>query len=502
MMMRLRDVVLVGVLAAGAGQLNPVMAASEGDSGDSELVLPVRKSSAGEEPSAAAAEEPMLAIPVPKGASSGQSKPMPDPDPALAPPPEPVRRNDPPSSRSARTSEKNAAPARAAATPKKTADNRPSEKKTAEKKTTESRRETARQPERKSSERTAATRAAASERTTQERRTASASSRVSEPGRSPASLPAPGRDSRRPVTGDEGDITVPENLDSELAGLPPLSVEARSDSELDAGEAPEAAPAPRPERRRGLLSRAWSTIWPGRGKPETAPAVFNTDYRTRPANAVIPAAISGNGLGGRDLPIGGEDAFRRNLPPEFAPTDLVRVDPELCLSDGQPIFLRREAAAALERMFRDAEDEGLKLRVFSGYRDYAHQARLYEEAVRRSGPGQTSVARPGRSEHFLGTTADVTNGQPRHLLSRSFAASPEGRWLEKNAARYGWKMTVRAEGGGGSHEDEPWHIRYVGPAAAQNTEPVIARGRQSEPAPAPNRPGIVRRLGRLVGIGR
>lgn len=214
--------------------------------------------------------------------------------------------------------------------------------------------------------------------------------------------------------------------------------------------------------------------------------MFNTDYRTRSSGAVVPTGIQGRGLSGKNIPLGEEDAYRSSLPADFCPTDLVRISPDLTYSSGQPIFLRHAAAASLERMFRDAAAEGHTLRVFSGYRDYAHQSRLYAEAVRKGGQNQTSVARPGRSEHFLGTTADVTNGNKRDLLSRSFAQSPEGKWLERNAARYGWKMTVRAGEGKRSHADEPWHIRYLG-------------GGKSSPAPV-SKPSLLQRLGRVVGI--
>jgi hypothetical protein len=185
-------------------------------------------------------------------------------------------------------------------------------------------------------------------------------------------------------------------------------------------------------------------------------AVFNTDYRTRPGSVVAPATLRGAGLNGRDLPIGYEDAYRKTLPEDYAPTDLMLVPREYSYY-GQAVYLRREAAESLVRMFHDAAREGLRLQVVSGFRDIGHQRRLYS----RSGGG--TVARPGKSEHMLGTTADVTNDE-RHLLKRSFADTPEGKWLTQNAARYGWKATVFFGSGPREHSDEPWHIRYMGSA--------------------------------------
>jgi hypothetical protein len=189
---------------------------------------------------------------------------------------------------------------------------------------------------------------------------------------------------------------------------------------------------------------------------------FNTDYRTRPAGAPIPLELRGRGLNGRDLPIGGEDAYRDQLPPDFMPTDLVLVPVEWCYAN-QPVYLRREAAESLVRMFRDAAREGLTLRIFSGYRDIRHQQRIYSQTVGRRGRASRTAARPGKSEHQLGTTADVTSTE-RYVTNPAFANTPEGRWLAKNAERYGWRFTVVSGSGARKRVVEPWHIRYFGRA--------------------------------------
>lgn len=187
---------------------------------------------------------------------------------------------------------------------------------------------------------------------------------------------------------------------------------------------------------------------------------FNTDYKTRGASAAIPEHLHGSGYNGRNIPIGGEDQYRQSLPADYMPSDLVRIPQEWCYYK-MPLYLRKEAADSLLQMFTDASRQGLRLYIFSGYRDYRHQQRLYAEAVRKGGPNQKNVAKPGRSEHALGTTADVTNGS-QYLMKRTFATTPEGQWLMQNAPRYGWKMTVMSGTGRRSHADEPWHIRYLG----------------------------------------
>ncbi len=229
-------------------------------------------------------------------------------------------------------------------------------------------------------------------------------------------------------------------------------------------------PQSEPEKSGGFLSRLL-----GRQKkseaattPLTAPASastrqsnFTSDYAKRDGGMILPAVLDGNGWNGVDLPIGGEDPYRlASLPSSFRPTDLVKLPVQTC-HYGNQLYLRREAAIALMNMINAAACEGLTLRVVSAFRDNGHQTRLYNRAVARGGEDQKSVARPGKSEHNLGTTVDLTNNET-HALNRSFGNTPEGRWLAINAGSYGYKMTVMSENARRSHNEEPWHLRYLG----------------------------------------
>ncbi len=217
---------------------------------------------------------------------------------------------------------------------------------------------------------------------------------------------------------------------------------------------------------------------------------FMTDYRRRPANCPVPLVLRGKGLGGRDLPIGGEDPYRDQLPANFMPTDLVLLPAEYCYAN-QPIYLRREAAESLVRMVRDAQRQGLTLKVVSGYRDYEHQQRLYSQNGGRR--ASRTVGRPGKSEHMLGTTVDLTSTE-RYLLKPSFANTPEGKWLSRNAGRYGWKLTVVS----GNRVIEPWHFRYFGKnlrnaqGADTSRDSTVKRALKS--ATAPVREGVSKPL--------
>lgn len=168
-------------------------------------------------------------------------------------------------------------------------------------------------------------------------------------------------------------------------------------------------------------------------------------------------------LGTTNLPIGGEVVDKDSaLPPVYAPDDLVPVPRDLML-DPRDITIRKETLDALTRMVEAAEKDGHKLRVFSGFRDFDYQKKLYLEAIARNGPKQNGTAAPGYSEHQLGTTVDISNTDRRYVLSGRFASTPEGRWLTKNLERFGFRHTYTRENTEETgYKPEPWHIRYVG----------------------------------------
>jgi D-alanyl-D-alanine carboxypeptidase len=94
-------------------------------------------------------------------------------------------------------------------------------------------------------------------------------------------------------------------------------------------------------------------------------------------------------------------------------------------------------AKALLAMRDAAAADGISIRVRSGFRNHEHQAWLYD--AWRKGWGN-KAARPGHSVHQSGQALDLELDEPA-----TFA------WLEANAARWGFRRTVRKE---------PWHWEY------------------------------------------
>ena len=111
------------------------------------------------------------------------------------------------------------------------------------------------------------------------------------------------------------------------------------------------------------------------------------------------------------------------------------------------------------KMQNDAVNEGINLKIISGFRSYGTQQTLYNNYVARDGKAEADrySARAGHSEHQSGLAADINS------LEQSWKNTKEGKWLNDNCYKYGF--IIRYPEG---KEDitgymfEPWHIRYVG----------------------------------------
>ena len=161
---------------------------------------------------------------------------------------------------------------------------------------------------------------------------------------------------------------------------------------------------------------------------------------------------------------------RRNLPAYHVPNDLVKVDVPFPFEGDQPrMYMREEAARALESLFAEATANGLELYATSGYRSYETQAAIFAANVAKVGEEEANrtSALPGQSEHQTGLAMDVTSPTVRYRLVESFGASAEGIWLAENAHRFGFIIRYpKGKEHITGYSYEPWHLRYVGPEAA------------------------------------
>jgi LAS superfamily LD-carboxypeptidase LdcB len=156
------------------------------------------------------------------------------------------------------------------------------------------------------------------------------------------------------------------------------------------------------------------------------------------------------------------------LPLDYVPSDLINITNKV--SALGIICLREEAAESLLTMLNDAKKKGLNIVVVSGFRRPEIQKFLYYSYIKVFGKKAFDViAKAGHSEHQLGTTVDLDSKSNLSRLTYKFGKTPEGKWLEQNAWRYGFVMSYSKEAKKITGYDyEPWHFRYVGKEHAAN----------------------------------
>ncbi len=143
-------------------------------------------------------------------------------------------------------------------------------------------------------------------------------------------------------------------------------------------------------------------------------------------------------------------------------------EPDLVYVCGSEERLDKKVAEHYEKMYDAALKDGVTLTPCSGYRSYETQERNYNRKVSFfEGQGYstedakvkaaTIIMPPGSSEHNLGYAMDIV------CVDEWFEDTEEFKWLQKNAADYGFIMRYPKD-----KQDitkviyEPWHWRYVG----------------------------------------
>lgn len=151
------------------------------------------------------------------------------------------------------------------------------------------------------------------------------------------------------------------------------------------------------------------------------------------------------------------------LPTGYEPPNLVHLDTCSAYNvNRNNLYLRADAERALREMGEAARADGVTLLVSSTYRSYDYQVQVYNRLVALDGQEQADreSARPGTSQHQLGTVVDFGAIDP------SWEPTAACQWLLQHAADYGWSLSFPA-----GYEDvtgyeyECWHFRYIGKTA-------------------------------------
>ncbi|CAM4177657.1 D-alanyl-D-alanine carboxypeptidase [Bacillus manliponensis] len=157
---------------------------------------------------------------------------------------------------------------------------------------------------------------------------------------------------------------------------------------------------------------------------------------------------------------------KRSLPDAYKPKDLVIPNVRFSYKGyDEKKKMRKEAAAALEEMFQQAEKDRIFLFAVSGFRSFHRQKALHTMYTHQDGQAQTAMssAVPGTSEHQTGLAMDITSQSAKFQLDDSFGNTKEGKWLAQNAHKFGFIIRYEEEKKHVTgYTYEPWHVRYVG----------------------------------------
>lgn len=157
------------------------------------------------------------------------------------------------------------------------------------------------------------------------------------------------------------------------------------------------------------------------------------------------------------------------LPEDFVPARLVSTR-RAGLNGGFKVS--RVMLDDLTAMADDALADGAGLAVQSAYRSHAYQVRTFQGWVERSSEEEARKvsARPGHSEHQLGTALDLRSADDATAPWEfdDWATTRAGAWLGEHAWEHGFVMSYpKGKRGQTCYSYEPWHYRYVGRDVAE-----------------------------------
>ncbi|MCA9344530.1 M15 family metallopeptidase [Candidatus Saccharibacteria bacterium] len=154
-----------------------------------------------------------------------------------------------------------------------------------------------------------------------------------------------------------------------------------------------------------------------------------------------------------------------SIPTSYVP-ELTLPNIQLRLSQTSDLMkVSPQAKQPIEKLFAQAANQGINLRLASGYRSAATQESLYNSYVTDQGQAEADKfsARPGYSEHQTGLAVDLVSSNDYCFLDPCWGETKEAKWLAENAYKYGFiirylegKQTITG------YNYEPWHLRFLG----------------------------------------
>jgi D-alanyl-D-alanine carboxypeptidase len=194
------------------------------------------------------------------------------------------------------------------------------------------------------------------------------------------------------------------------------------------------------------------------------------DWTYRLADEYIPPDLV-SAISGREVPT----PRRVAEAPTAADLLLRRGDPAYTalLVDDQSAVVRQIAYEDLSAMRAAATAAGAPLVILSAYRSYVRQQATFDYWVSVSGYDRAleASARPGHSEHQLGTSVDFGDGAAAPWEYADWAVTPAGAWLREHAGGFGFVMSYPPGTTAVTcYKYEPWHYRWIGRDLARTVD--------------------------------
>jgi len=161
---------------------------------------------------------------------------------------------------------------------------------------------------------------------------------------------------------------------------------------------------------------------------------------------------------------------------DYVPPDLTPVG-EANLPGGG--FVRAVAIDDLRAMGEASRAAGAGIGIWSPYRAYDEQVKIYNDYVAIDGEEASTYSMPpGHSEHQLGLGVDFTSEDLHNPLIGDWAYEAKaGAWMAQHAWEYGWVVsypippaqvgTTNLWSDAVCFTYEPWHYRYLGREVAK-----------------------------------
>lgn len=160
---------------------------------------------------------------------------------------------------------------------------------------------------------------------------------------------------------------------------------------------------------------------------------------------------------------------------QYIPPDLINLEGYSFSLAGNKLELRRVIIPDLLAMVESGCEQGIELVISSAYRSYTRQELIYNYNVRSLGRkiADRESAKPGHSQHQLGTTIDFGS------IDDGFASQPAGIWLAEHGWQFGFSLSYPPDSEKiTGYRYEPWHYRYIGRPGARITREFFLNEQQ------------------------